>query len=62
MYGIVRTYACYRVVSYKCLYNRYMEDSKVDPEGRIKIPQDLLGGKDSIIFGNIRDLYEFHKK
>ncbi len=29
---------------------------------RVRIPQDLLGGKDRIVFGNIRDIYDFHKK
>lgn len=43
-------------------YLAYMEQSKVDQEGKIKIPQDLLGGKDRIIFGNIRAIYEVHKK
>ncbi len=30
--------------------------------GRVRIPADLLGGKDRIVFGNIRDIYEFHKR
>ena len=43
-------------------YLACMEEAKKNPEGNVKIPADLLGGKDRIIFGNIRDLYEFHKK
>ena len=43
-------------------YLATMEETKKNPEGNVKIPADLLGGKDRIIFGNIRDIYEFHKK
>lgn len=41
-------------------YYKYMEESKANPEGRIKIPTDLTGGRNRIIFGNIRDIYDFH--
>ncbi|TRY61773.1 hypothetical protein TCAL_08466 [Tigriopus californicus] len=41
-------------------YYKYMEETKTNPEGRIKIPTDLMGGKNRIIFGNIRDIYDFH--
>lgn len=43
-------------------YYSVMEDTKVSDEGRVKIPADLLHGKDRIIFGNIRDIYDLHKK
>ena len=43
-------------------YYAYMEETKLSDEGMIKIPQDLLGGKDRIIFGNIRDIHDLHKK
>ena len=43
-------------------YYAYIEETKTDPEGKVKIPQDLLGGKDRIIFGNIRDIYDFHQR
>ena len=42
-------------------YHATMEEAKRS-EGKIKIPQDLTGGKDRIIFGNIIDIYEFHQK
>jgi hypothetical protein len=43
-------------------YWAYMEQSKTAQEGRLPTPKDLLDGKDKIVFGNIRDIYEFHKK
>ena len=43
-------------------YYSIMEETKISDEGRVKIPADLLGGKDRIIFGNIRDIYDLHKK
>lgn len=43
-------------------YYTYIEESKLHPENHIKIPADLLGGKDRIVFGNIRDIYDIHRK
>ncbi len=45
-------------------YFDYMEASKKTPtpEGMAQMPQDLRGGKDRIIFGNIRDIFEYHSK
>jgi hypothetical protein len=45
-------------------YFDYMESSKKTPtpEGMVQMPQDLRGGKDRIIFGNIRDIFEYHSK
>ncbi|XP_018325506.1 triple functional domain protein isoform X1 [Agrilus planipennis] len=38
-------------------YMTYMRD----PNCEIPIPEDLKGGKDKIVFGNIKDIYEWHK-
>ena len=43
-------------------YLAYMEESKKSPEDHLKMPADLAEGKDRIIFGNVVDIYEFHKK
>ena len=43
-------------------YYSYIEESKKDPKNHIKIPSDLLHGKDKIVFGNIRAIYDMHKK
>jgi len=32
------------------------------PAKGVRIPADLIGGKDRIIFGNIRDIYDFHQR
>ena len=42
-------------------YYQVMEESKQDPESS-NIPQDLIRGKDKIIFANVRDIYDFHYK
>ena len=45
-------------------YYNYMEESRKRPlpEGIVAMPQDLRNGKDKIIFGNIRDIYEFQAR
>lgn len=33
-----------------------------DPETDIPLPDDLKGGKDKMVFGNIEAIYEFHRE
>lgn len=37
---------------------KYMEAIK---SNEIPMPQDMEGGKDKIVFGNIQQIYEWHK-
>jgi len=46
-------------------YIKYMEDSLMlpKPEGMVAMPNDLKNrNKYRIVFGNIRDIFEYHKK
>ncbi len=45
--------------SFSCASTPQTASSSSVP-GRVKIPSDLLGGKDRIVFGNIRDIHDFH--
>ena len=33
-----------------------------DPESEIPMPEDLKGGKDKMVFGNIEAIYEWHRE
>ena len=33
-----------------------------DPETEIPLPEDLKGGKDKMVFGNIEAIYEWHRE
>ena len=33
-----------------------------DPTSDIPMPEDIRGGRDKIIFGNIETIYEFHRE
>lgn len=33
-----------------------------DPDSEIPLPEDLKGGKDKMVFGNIEAIYEWHRE
>lgn len=43
------------------IINGYMGIMR-DPASEIPMPEDLSGGKDKIIFGNIEAIYEWHRE
>jgi triple functional domain protein len=42
-------------------YINYMRASKEDEEADIKMPEDLREGKDRMVFGNLENIYKWHK-
>ena len=43
------------------LVDGYIKESK-DPDSDIQLPDDLKGGKEQMIFGNIEAIYEWHRE
>ena len=44
-------------------YIKYMRETKVtDDQNEIAMPEDLKEGKDRMIFGNIEQIYEWHRE
>jgi triple functional domain protein len=43
-------------------YISYMRDSKGAEEVDIRMPDDLREGKDRMIFGNLENIYEWHRE
>lgn len=43
------------------IVNGYMAIMR-DPASEIPMPEDLCGGKDKIVFGNIEAIYEWHRE
>jgi kalirin len=43
----------------KCF--RYIQEIR-DPNSSIQMPEDLGGGKERMVFGNIEAIYEWHRE
>ena len=43
-------------------YITYMRESKDSEDADIKMPEDLRDGKDRMVFGNLENIYKWHRE